>query len=153
MSMLKSKEMLKRFWGEVASTIVYILNRCPTKKIFEKTPYGSWTGLKPNVSYLRVFGSMCFRNVPEKLRKKLDDRSQRMVLIGYHLIGAYKLYSINDDKLMISRYVLVTKVKGGTELRIQFDMNKMQSQLYLKKNINIMRPQQLKKENYLSKML
>lgn len=70
---MKAKEMPYRFWGEATSTIIYILNRCPTKKIVEKTPHEAWTGLKSNVSHLRVFGSMCFRNVPEQSRKKLDD--------------------------------------------------------------------------------
>lgn len=64
--------MSKRFLGEVDSTIIYILNRYLTKKIVNKTPYEAWIGLKPNVSHLRVFGSMCFRHVTEQLRKKLD---------------------------------------------------------------------------------
>lgn len=42
-SVLKAKEMPKRFWDEAASTIIYILNRCPTKKIIEDTPYEAWT--------------------------------------------------------------------------------------------------------------
>ena len=57
---------------------VYILNRCPTKKMVEKTPHEAWTRSKSNVSHLRVFGLMCFRNVHEQLRKKLDDRSEVM---------------------------------------------------------------------------
>ena len=28
---------------------------------------------QPNMSYLRVSESMCFRHVPEQVRKKLDD--------------------------------------------------------------------------------
>lgn len=50
---------------------------------------------------------MCFRHVPEYLRKKLDDRIQAMMLIGYYSTNAYKLYSPNYDKLVISRDVLV----------------------------------------------
>lgn len=68
--------------------------------------------VKLNVSHLRVFGSMCFRHVPRQLRKKLDDRSQTMVLIGYYSTGAYKLYSPNNDKIMINRDVLVDERKG-----------------------------------------
>lgn len=48
--------MPKRFWGEATSTIIYIINRCPTKRIVEKTPYEAWTWQKPNVSHFRVFG-------------------------------------------------------------------------------------------------
>lgn len=63
-SMLKSKEIPTRFWGETHLTLAYILNRFPTKKIVHKTPYEFWTTLKPNVSHLRVFGSMSFNHVP-----------------------------------------------------------------------------------------
>ena len=78
-----------------------------------KTLHEAWTGSKPNISHLIVFfGSMCFRHVPEQLRKKLDDRSEVMVLIGYHSTGAYKLYSPIKDKLVISRDVLVDESKG-----------------------------------------
>ena len=111
-SMLKAKDMPKRFWVEAASTAVYILNRCPTNKIVEKTPHEAWTGSKPNVSHLRAFGLMCFRHVPEQLRKKLDNQSEIMVLIGYYSTGTYKLYSPNEDKLVISRDVLVDENKG-----------------------------------------
>lgn len=77
----------------------------------ERTPYEAWTCVKLNVSHLRVFGSMCFMNVPEQLRKKLDDKSQIMVLIGYNSTGAYKLYSPNNDKLLINQDVLVDESK------------------------------------------
>lgn len=60
---MKAKEMPKRFWSKAASTAVYILNKCPTMKIVKKTPYEAWTGLDPNFSHLRVFGSMCFKSI------------------------------------------------------------------------------------------
>ena len=54
---------------------------------------------------------MCFRHVPEQLRKKLDDRSEVMVLIGYPSAGAHKLYSPIEDKLVINRDVLEDESK------------------------------------------
>lgn len=75
------------------------------------TPYEAWTGVKLNVSHLRMFGSICLRNVPEQLRKKLHGRSQTIVLIDYHSNNAYNLYSPNADKLMISRDVIVDEGK------------------------------------------
>lgn len=64
-SLLKAKETPKRFYGDAISTTVYILNRCPTKKIRNKTPYEAWIGLKSNVNHLRVFGPICFGHVPD----------------------------------------------------------------------------------------
>src|ERR1044072_10006899 len=81
-------------------------------KIVGITSYEAWIGSKPSVSHFRVFGSMCFKHVPEQLRRKLDDQSEVMVLIGYHSTGAYKLYSPIKDKLVLSRDVCVDESKG-----------------------------------------
>lgn len=67
--------------------------------------------MNPDVSHLRVFGSMCFRHVSEQLKRKLDDKSQAIILIGYHSTGAYKMYSPYDEKLVINRDVLVDESK------------------------------------------
>lgn len=68
--------------------------------------------MKAIVNHLRVFGSLSFRHVPEQLKKKVEDLSQAMVLMSYHLTDAYKLYLPNDDKLVISRDVLVGENKA-----------------------------------------
>ncbi|GAU51473.1 hypothetical protein TSUD_95880 [Trifolium subterraneum] len=78
-SMLKGKGMPNRFWAEAAATSVYIINRCPTKKLLDKTPYEAWTGAKPSVGHFKVFGSLCFRHVPEQLRRKRQDGQSRDV--------------------------------------------------------------------------
>ncbi|WJX34774.1 hypothetical protein P8452_22851 [Trifolium repens] len=111
-SMLKGKNMPHKFWGEATSTAVHIINRSPTKKLKNKTPYEAWTGLKPSVSHFRIFGSLCFRHVPDQVRRKLDDRSQQMILLGYHPTGAYKLYTPKENKVVISRDIKFDESKG-----------------------------------------
>jgi len=64
------------------------------------------------VSHFRIFGSLCFKNVPEHIRKKLDGRAEPMILIGYHPTGAYKLYDPRMRKVVISRDVLINETKG-----------------------------------------
>lgn len=63
-SMLKAKEMQNRFWGEAVLRAMYILNRCPTKKIVNKTNYEVWISLKPNVSH-NVFQACTWEIVKE----------------------------------------------------------------------------------------
>ncbi|GAU44417.1 hypothetical protein TSUD_100640 [Trifolium subterraneum] len=92
-SMLKGKNMPHRFWGEATSTAVHIINRSPTKKLKNKTPHEAWTGMKPSVNHFRIFGSLSFRHVPDQVRRKLDDRSQPMVLLGYHPTGTSSMPS------------------------------------------------------------
>jgi len=64
------------------------------------------------VSHFRIFGSLCFKHVPEQIRKKLDDKDEPMILIGYHPTGVYKLYDPRMRKVVISRDVLIDETKG-----------------------------------------
>lgn len=91
-SMLKEKALPQAFWGEAVTTAAYVLNKCPTKGLHEEVPEAVWTGRKPVVSHLRIFGSLCFRHVLDQTRRKLQDKSEPMILVGYHPIGAYRLY-------------------------------------------------------------
>lgn len=105
-SMLKSKNMPKMWWGEAVNTAAYIINRSPTKKMENITPEEAWTGVKPNVSHFRVFGSVCYRHVPDQLRTKLDDKGEVMIMVGYHSTGGYKLVNPVNNKIVISRDIV-----------------------------------------------
>lgn len=72
-SMLKSKSMPNSFWGEAISCSVYILNRAPTKGVPNRTPAEAWSGFKPSVKHLRVFGAVAYAHIPAETRTKLDD--------------------------------------------------------------------------------
>lgn len=62
------------FWAEAVNTVVYLLNRLPTKVVEEKTPFEVWFRFKPSVSHLRLFGCTCFVHVPVEQRSKLDSK-------------------------------------------------------------------------------
>ncbi|MCI83122.1 copia-type polyprotein, partial [Trifolium medium] len=36
--MVKHRNLPKSLWGEVVSTAVFVLNRCPTRKLKDKVP-------------------------------------------------------------------------------------------------------------------
>lgn len=70
-----------------------IMNTFPTKNINMNVPKLAWCARKPFVKHLKVFGSFCFQHIPDKRRTKLQDKSEKMIFIGYHSICAYKLYN------------------------------------------------------------
>ena len=82
-SMMHEKNMPYAFWGEAVNTVVYLLNRCPTKTLDKKTPFEVFSGRKPYVKHLRVFGSMCYAHIPLQLRKKLQKSSNKCVFVVY----------------------------------------------------------------------
>jgi hypothetical protein len=106
-SMLKEKKLPHEFWGEAVNTAAYILNKCPTKKMKDKVPEEIWSGRKPSISHLKVFGLICYKHVPDSRRKKLEDKSEAMILVGYHNTGAYRFLDPHSKKIAISRDVKV----------------------------------------------
>jgi len=82
-SMLKEKGMPNTFWAEAVYTAVYILNRCPTKAVKDKTPVEAWSGRKPSAKHLRVFRSIYYIHVPDQWRHKLEDKTIRGIFLGY----------------------------------------------------------------------
>ena len=110
-SMLKEKELPLELWGEAVSTCVYVLNRSSTKGLEGKTPYEQWNGRKPNVSHLRIFGSIVFVKTTGRL-SKLEDRSKCMVLMGYEAGSkAYRCLDPENFRIHISRDVIFDEKK------------------------------------------
>ena len=110
-SMLKEKKLPLELWGEAVSTCVYVLNRSSTKWVKGKTPYEKWNERKPNVSHLRIFGSMAFVKTTGRL-SKLEDRSKCMLFMGYEDGSkAYRCLDPATFKIHISRDVIFDEKK------------------------------------------
>ena len=89
------------------TTVVFILNRTPTKALTGKTPFEAWYGRKPSVSFLRTFNSIGHIRKTKPNLTKLEDRSTPMVFLGY--AEGTKAYRLNDprgDKVLVSRDVV-----------------------------------------------
>ncbi|RDX82518.1 hypothetical protein CR513_36691, partial [Mucuna pruriens] len=71
-----------------------------------------WSRRKLVVSHFGVFGFLCFKHILDKRRKKLDDKGQPMMFLGYDSTGAYKLYNPNSRKIVLSKDVVVDEIKG-----------------------------------------
>lgn len=72
------------------------------------------------LSILRIFESLCFRHIREQLSRKLGDRNQYMIIIDYHPSRAYKLFSPNENMIIIiSKICNSMEVKVGTSIKLQ----------------------------------
>ena len=106
-NILKRKHLPKEFWAKAVAIKVYLSNRSPTRSVWKKTPQEAWSGRKPGISHLIVFGSIAHVHVPDERRTKLDDKSERYIFIGYSTHSKwYKLYNPNCKKFVISRDVI-----------------------------------------------
>jgi len=55
-SLLKNAKLPNTFWAKAVSTAVYLQNRSLTNALNNKTLEEVWTGRKPSVTHLCVFG-------------------------------------------------------------------------------------------------
>ncbi|KAI5343667.1 hypothetical protein L3X38_011543 [Prunus dulcis] len=105
-SMLHEKGMTYDFWAEAINTAVYLLNRCPTKSLKKVTPFEAYTGRKPGIAHLKIFGSLCHVLIPSALRHKLEENSHKCIFVGYGLCEkGYRLFDPSTRKVILSRDV------------------------------------------------
>jgi len=94
--MLLCAGLPKTFWGEVANTTAYVINRCPSSALDFKTPMEAWSGEPPDYSGLKVFGSLTFSHVKQG---KLNARVVKCVFIGYpEGVKGYKLWKLEPGE-------------------------------------------------------
>ncbi|MDR3582009.1 MAG: reverse transcriptase domain-containing protein, partial [Candidatus Pacebacteria bacterium] len=84
------------------------VSRAEPKRVqVRKTPIELWTGHRPSVSRLRIFGSDCFIHKPKKERKdKFDSLARPGVFIGYPASGqGWRVLDLERRKVIVSRDV------------------------------------------------
>ncbi|KAL1234498.1 Retrovirus-related Pol polyprotein from transposon RE2 [Trichinella spiralis] len=92
----------QRFWGEPVCTAAFLQNRLPSRSI-SKTPFELWTGNKPNVSHIRIFGSKAYCYIPKQKRRKWVNKAREGVIVGYGgITKGYRLLSPTTNEIWIS---------------------------------------------------
>lgn len=54
-----------------------------------------------------VFDSICYKHVPDARRRKLDVKSEPMILIGYHKTRVYRIFNLINDKTVMSQDIMI----------------------------------------------
>ena len=67
-------------WGFALETATFLLNRTPTKAV-EKTSYEIWTGRKPNMSFLQIWGNES--HVKRLTSDKLPPKTDKCLFMGH----------------------------------------------------------------------
>ena len=79
-SMMSRADLPTSFCGFALETATFLLNCTPTKAV-EKTPYEIWTGRKPNMSFLRIWG--CESHVKKLTSGKIAPKTDKCLFVGY----------------------------------------------------------------------
>ncbi|KAI5436310.1 hypothetical protein KIW84_022689 [Lathyrus oleraceus] len=100
-SMMSHADLPNSLWGHALWTTVYTLNRVPSKKV-EKTPYEIWSGKKPHMSYMKIWG--CEVYVKRQISTKLEPKSDKFLFVGYPKeTRGYYFYNPSEGKVFIAR--------------------------------------------------
>jgi transposase InsO family protein len=76
-AMLHDQGLPLFLWAEACYTAVYLQNKIPHKAVGSMTPEEVFSGKKPEVGHLRIFGCITFSYVPSKKRTKLEPTTER----------------------------------------------------------------------------
>ena len=83
-AMILDSRLSDEFWAEAVNTAVYLHARSPSRSVDGLTPYEMLFGHKPELGYLRRFGCVAYKLIPEVQRKgKFAERAKRCGFLGY----------------------------------------------------------------------
>ncbi|CAL9086513.1 unnamed protein product, partial [Musa textilis] len=100
-SMMSYSSVPDSMWGEALRTAMYILNRVPSKSV-PSTPFELWTGRKPSLRHLHIWGCSAEIRVFNPHEKKLDPRTISGYFIGYpEKSKGYKFYCPNHSMRIV----------------------------------------------------
>ncbi|KAK8669538.1 hypothetical protein V6N13_106966 [Hibiscus sabdariffa] len=100
-SLMSHTDLLTSFWVYALETAAFTLNRVPSKSV-QKTPHEMWTGRRPNMSFMRVWG--CQAYVKHQMSIKLEPKSQKCTFVGYlKETKGYYFYNSKENKMFVAR--------------------------------------------------
>jgi hypothetical protein len=121
-TMLDEYKTPDRFWAEAINTACYSINRLYLHRILKKASYELLTGKKPNVSYLRVFGSKCFILIKRGRKSKFSPKAVEGFLLGYDSnTRAYRVFNKYTGLVEVSCDIVFDETNGSQVEQVYLD--------------------------------
>ncbi|GBP34018.1 Retrovirus-related Pol polyprotein from transposon TNT 1-94 [Eumeta japonica] len=122
--LLFDAEMDENFWAEAANTAVYLQNRIVSANL-NGTPFEMWNGVKPDISHLKVFGSVMMMHIPKEKRLKWNKKAVKEILVGFpEDVKGYRVYNPSTKDITTSRDVIIMENNKQIESVVQIEENK-----------------------------
>ena len=115
-SMLAGPGLPKRLWAEAMATACYLRNLTPSVNK-HKSPYEIWTGQRPNVAHLKVFGCVAYVHIDKRKRDKLDLNAKRGIFVGYQrTTKQYRILDPKTGRIIESSHVTFKEDQKGSSI-------------------------------------
>lgn len=93
-----------KYWEECALSTVHLI--MPLQLLNFISPYEKLYHTPPNLSYLKVFGCLCFASSCSTNRYKFDSKAQKCIFLGYPTwTKGYRFFDIQTSQIFIFRDV------------------------------------------------
>ena len=118
--LLLDRALPGHLWGEAVKAAADILNLRSTKRHPDKTPTEIFSGTKPTIAHLKVFGSSVYVHIPKPSRTKLEPRSERCILLSFdNTAKAYRCYRPSTRKVFVSRDIVIDENSPFNPIQMQ----------------------------------
>ena len=105
-AMLWGAKLGIRFWAEAVKTIIYIKNRRPHSGR-DLTPYEMWSGIRPNLAHLKIFGCRYYALIPGERHSKWESHSDDCLFMEYYQAeNLFRLFEIKSETFIKRRDVV-----------------------------------------------
>jgi hypothetical protein len=105
-TMIHDQDLPMCLWEEAEKTTVYVQNQLSHSALGFKTPEEMFSGKKPEVSHLKIFGCPVFVHISKEKRNKLDPSGKKGIFVGYCEVSkAFRVYIPGHHHIEISRDV------------------------------------------------
>jgi hypothetical protein len=105
-TMIHDQDLPMCLWAEATMVVVYVQNQLSHSALGLKTPEEMFTGKKPEVIHLKIFGCPVFIHIPKEKRNKLDPSGKKGIFVGYCEVSkAFRIYIPGQHHIEISRDV------------------------------------------------
>jgi hypothetical protein len=105
-TMINDQDLPMCLWAEATMTTVYVQNQLSHSALGFKTPEEIFTGKKPDVSHLKIFGCPIFIHILKEKRNKLEPSGKKGIFVGYcEDSKAFRIYIPGHCHIEINRDV------------------------------------------------
>ncbi|GKD54778.1 retrovirus-related pol polyprotein from transposon TNT 1-94 [Tanacetum coccineum] len=112
-------------WAEAIATACYTQNHSIIHRRYDKTSYELINGRKPYISFLHVFGALCYPNNDREDIGKLGAKGDIGFFIGYSTNScAYRVYNQRTKKIMETMNVTFDELSA-----MAFEQSSLQPEL------------------------
>jgi hypothetical protein len=150
-TMLGEFKTPERFWSEAVNTACHAINRLYLHCLLKNTSYELLTGNKPNVSYLRLFGSKCYILVKKGRHSKFAPKAVEGFLLGYDSnTKAYRVFNKSSGLVEVSSDIVFDETNGSPREQVDLydiDEDEVPTAAMRTMAIGDVRPQELQEQD------